>query len=181
MDKKIITVPYWVRDSLWRSGHKIEDLLIFDKVIKLLSRNEIVILMAMQEPKYAIEIYGDTLGSYSVNFFNVWTCNNSSNNIEDINEMYAFYQKQTFQHNEIENRLFNNAPVGKTSDANIIGEVPGFGVSVTVYPNLFVGENKTGNNATLSHAVAKILYKYECMGKILNSPFFAKHIETLSR
>lgn len=176
--QNVLIVPYWVRDSLWRSGHKIKDLLDFDTACKILSRNEIAILHYLQFPKHSEKIFGASLGAFAFNLLDHWYDNTNPSRKTDYDKLRK-YVDETQCDDEIVARLFGKNLAVTSDEEHVVTEVPGFGIVVTICPNFFVGDKLKTNNIAISREVALLLYKFESMSKILQSPFGGKYIETL--
>ena len=175
---KVLIVPYWVRDSLWRGGHKIGDLLSFDKTLQILSRREVAILQSLQSSKYAITIFGATLGDYGLDLCQYWRDNTHSSRKEELDKLCKYIGDNCCD-DEINARLFGENIAITRDDEHVVTEVSGFGIAITITPKFFTKENIKVNNAALSREVAKFLYRYESMSNIMQAPFGTKYIETL--
>lgn len=178
MVTKVILVPYWVRDQLRRNGRKFEDLKYFDIVRQCLSGTEVNILNVMQQPSIAEQIFGSDLGGFSYSFIDAWRGTPNRALANAAQELYDCRNQQSCI-DEINARLFSDQTSITADDVNNIVDVPDFGIVVVVHPRLFVGANKSVNNNAYSRQVAKLLYKYECMSEILQSPFGSRYIGTL--
>ena len=178
VNQKVIIVPYWVRDSLWRGNHSIRDLLSFNTACKILSRDEIAILNKLQDPKYAEMIFGAPLGEYEFDLCIHWHETTHTSHKNDYDKLQKFIRDKHCE-DEINARLFGEGLSITRDIEHVVTEVPGFGIAVTICPEFFTGANKAANSIAISREVAKLLYKYDCMSKIIQSPFGAKYIETL--
>lgn len=175
----VAAIPFWVCDSVRRSGLTIEAVLDFEKVSKVLSTRELVILNALQNPQYQVKIFGAPLGVYAFDFLTHWSTNVHPS-LRSAVQKVCEYAEFNDVGEELRVRLFDNYECSSTV-TNTVTEVPRFGIAVQVAPNTFFGKNHENNSKAISREVCARIYKYEGIGKLVSSPIGAGYIEKLMR
>jgi hypothetical protein len=176
--KQIVLIPYWVAETLKRNQLPIADCLDISKLRKVMSINDLVLFMALQN-----SIRNLTSAEVSCNILMAWLnhANAKSEEIKtEINTIVAMSGAPEFT-DQLNNRLFTID--SKLNDYetpfNIYDLTPDYS-GVVVYPGFFVNNGDTRLETVFIEAVLAALYVYDSYDIVSQTQYFKRYLELLS-
>ena len=179
--KHIVLIPHWVQETIKRNGLTLSDVLNFEKIKPLLSVQDLVGLLTLQD--FTKPVFGvDYINS---NLWNIWSDSISKDN-QNLKKFFTdsvtqLSHDQSF-HKEVNDRLFcEDARTDFHKEPFDTYDLPMTDVvAVVIYPGFFVGNANASLQQSLIEAILKVLYVYEPSHEVAKTPLFKRFLELLS-
>lgn len=180
--KEIILIPYWIQEVLARNQLALSACLDIEKIKPLLSLNDLVSFITLQDPKY-FQLSTSIPNNISklVSIWNSITSTNKELSNFCWTTLLPMSNDVSF-HKDLVARLFEaETQSSRFKEPFVVYDLTPDTVGVVIYPGYFVqGVNNYDLHKSLIEELLEVLYRYSSFSDVAKTSTFKQYLDLLS-